>query len=51
MKAAKSYKYEDTSSLLVYASEKAMSWERQPLPKALEVCTFFPYIVYVANIL
>lgn len=39
LEAAKSYKFEDSSSLLVYASDKAMSWERKPLPKALEVCT------------
>lgn len=38
LEAARTYKSEDKFSLLVYASDKAMSWERQPLPKALEVC-------------
>jgi hypothetical protein len=41
LEAAKCFDSQDGSVLLVYASEKAMSWERKPLPKALEVGTLF----------
>jgi hypothetical protein len=48
LEAARTYKPEDGGFLLVYASEKAMSWERKPLPKALEVCTLL-LLLYITN--
>ncbi|KIM94930.1 hypothetical protein OIDMADRAFT_184043 [Oidiodendron maius Zn] len=41
LEAARNYKAEDGGFIVVYASDKAMTWERKPLPKALE--TFVRY--------
>lgn len=43
LEAAKCFNSQEGSILLVYASEKAMSWERKPLPKSLEVATLFAF--------
>lgn len=42
LEAARNYKAEDGGFLVVYASDKAMTWERKPLPKTLEVCDVLP---------